>query len=584
LLFVQNTYTKFLIGTRNFFHRKRKKNTMNTQTLHTRVCTVTLLMIPALMLIPTSLGAQDFDTYNGRSEYAVLKDATEWINDVCRTTRVQGPLVEWNQTYGTTKWDDCSAMELSPDGGYLFAGTTNANGYDDGGDCWLVKTDADGDLLWEKTYGGAASDTGTDLCCTSDGGYAIIGYTRSYGAGGADMYLIKTDANGVEQWNRTFGGSQDDLGLGIQQCADDGFILAGLTLSYGSREAWLVKTDMTGALQWEQQFCGTRPPGGYFMTVLRTAQEEYVAAGRNYLGQTSDLIVVKTTQDGTVLWEKLLGDSNCKDSALGIAATSDGSYIITGQVEHQGTEHDILLMKINSDGEELWTRNFNETIFFDTGLSVKETDDGGFLIAGEIGTNLGSQVLMDSILIKTDSTGKKEWTVTVGGAGSEGFYEATQTPDGGYIAAGSTTSYGIGSQDAWMLKFTPCENQPPDTPDAPVGKISGTIRQEYIYTTQANDPDADELNYFWDWGDGSTSGWIGPYASGAACNATHTWSKKGTYQIKVKAQDLHGGESDWATLTVTMPCSYGLLVIQLWELILQRFPHLFPLLRVLLRC
>jgi hypothetical protein len=498
---------------------------------------------------------------------------------------ISGPQEEWNKTYGGTKWDECSAVELTAEGGYIFAGTINANGYDNGGDCWLLKTDSNGDVIWQKTYGGLGSDTGTDLCTTHDGGYALIGYTRSFGAGGCDVYLIKTDSNGDEQWNRTFGGSQDDYGLAIQQCADEGFIIAGATQSYGAREAWLIKTNAAGGMEWQQRFCGNRPPGGYFMTVLRTVEDDYVAAGRNYLGDMSDsdILVVKIDRNGTIIWEKLLGDPNCKDSALGIAATSDGCYMITGQVEHQETEHDILLMKINENGEEVWIRTFNETIFFDTGLSVKETNDRGFLIAGEVGTNLNNPVLFNAILIKTDSTGMKEWSMIYGKAGSESFYEALQTPNEGYIAGGFTTSYGAGSQDALLIKFTSFENQPPDTPLRPSGSSSGNINQEYYYTTQANDPDTDEIYYFWDWGDGANSGWLGPYDSGEECNTSHTWSKKGNYEIKVKARDNHGGESDWSNpLPIKMPYSYNKTMLQFLELLFQRVPNAFQILRQLL--
>ncbi len=505
-------------------------------------------------------------------------------NEINLTIGSSGPQEEWNKTYGGTKWDECSAVELITEGGYIFAGTINANDYDNGGECWLVKTDAKGDVIWEKTYGGPRSDTGTDLCTTQDGGYALIGYTRSFGAGGSDLYLIKIDNNGDEQWNRTFGGSQDDYGLAIQQCADEGFIIAGATLSYGSREAWLIKTDATGTMQWQKRFCSDNPPGGYFMTVVRTAEEEYVAAGRNYIGDTSQIIVVKTNEDGTVLWEKLLGDSNTKEAALGMAATSDGGYIITGQVEHQETEHDILLMKINDNGDIIWTKTFNETVFFDTGLSVKVTNDGGFLIAGEVGTNLNNPVIFNAILIKTDLNGMKEWSTIYGKAGSEGFYEALQTQDAGYIAGGFTTSYGAGNQDAWLLKLSSTENQRPDTPLRPSGSSSGKIREDYTYTTQTNDADLDKLYYFWDWGDGSDSGWLGPYDSGEQCNATHAWSQKNDNEIKVKARDIHGGESDWSDpLPIKMPYTYN-PILQFLEFLFQRFPNAFPLLRQLMGC
>jgi len=492
--------------------------------------------------------------------------------------RGSGPQEEWNKTYGGNKWDECSAVEVTIDGGYIFAGTKNANGYDDGGDCWLVNTDSAGNILWEKTYGGQSSDTGSDLCKTSDGGYALVGYTRSFGAGGLDVYLIKMDAMGNEQWNKTFGGQQDDHGLAIQQCSDDGFIIAGATQSYGSSKAWLLKTDAVGTLQWEKRF-STR---GYFMTLLRIAEDEYVAAGRDYIDDTSEIIIVKTDRFGTVIWEKLLGNPTCKDSALGIAGTSDGNYIITGQVEHPETSCDIVLMKIDSDGDELWTRTFNETVFFDTGLSVKETNDGGFLIAGEVGTNLNAPVLFNAILIKTDSNGMKEWSMIYGETGSESFCEALQTQDEGFIAAGFTTSYGAGSQDAWLVKIGAVENQRPNTPSRPSGNSSGNTNDEYTYTTSTIDPDGDQVYYKWDWGDGTTTEWYGPYSSGEECHTSHTWTLRGNYEIKVKSKDTNGGESDWSDpLPITMPYSFNRPLPQLLVLLLERFPNAFPLLRQL---
>ena len=489
------------------------------------------------------------------------------------------PQEEWNKTYGGNKWDECSAVEVTIDGGYIFAGTKNANGYDTDGDCWLVKTDSYGNVLWEKIFGGQGSDTGTDLCKTSDGGYAIVGYTRTFGAGGLDVYLIKTDATGNEQWNKTFGGQQDDHGLAIQQCSDNGFIIAGATQSYGPSKAWLLKTDAVGTLQWEKRF-STR---GYFMTLLRTAEDEYVAAGRDYIDDTSEIIIVKTDRFGTVIWEKLLGNPTCKDSALGIAATSDGNYILTGQVEHPETNCDIVLMKIDNDGDELWTRTFNETVFFDTGLSVKETSDGGFLIAGEVGTNLDNPVLFDAILIKTDSNGMKEWSMIYEKAGSESFYEALQTEDEEYIAGGFTTSSGAGSQDAWLVKISAFENQRPNTPLRPSGPSSGKINQELTFTVSTTDPDGDQLFYLFDFGDGVTSFWYGPYDSGEECSASHIWFEKGNYQVKVKAQDCHGAESDWSDpLPITMPYTYKPPLLQLLELLFQRFPNAFPILRHLL--
>ena len=488
------------------------------------------------------------------------------------------PLEEWNKSYGTEIWDECVAVELTVDGGYIFSGTKGANGYDNGGDCWLFKTDLYGDIEWDKTYGGQETEMGFDMCKTADGGYAVIGLTRSFGIGGIDIFLVKTDSFGNEQWSKTFGGRGDDYGLAIQESSDGCFIIAGATRSYGSNDAWLIKTDSSGTLEWDKRFCGDKPPGGYFMTVIQTIEGEYIAAGRQYHGDTSDIIVVKTDKDGNVIWEKLIGDPDCKDSVLDIAVTSDGNYILTGQVLHPETEHDIVLMKIDSNGNEIWTRNFNETPFFDTGMSVEETSDGGFLIAGEIGTNLNNPVIYDSILIKTDYNGNKEWSMIFGGEGSDGCYDAHQTTDGGYIAACFTTSFDISSQDAWILKFASFENQRPNKPLRPSGEINGKIGIEYSYTISTTDPNGDEIFYLFDWGNGMTSFILGPYNSGEECNASGIWFEKGNYEIKVKAIDIHGAESEWSDpLAVSMPryrTKFEINILRLFDLENSRFPLL----------
>lgn len=493
------------------------------------------------------------------------------------------PVEELNKTFGGIKWDECSAIELTSDGGYVLGGTIDANGYDDNGDCWLFKIDSYGNLEWENTYGGHSSEMGVDICKTSDGGYAFIGCTRSFGSGGGDFYLIKTDAIGIELWNKTFGGPGYDHGLAIQACSDSGFIIAGATQSFGANEAWLIKTDETGNLQWEKRFCGSRPPGGYFMTVLETSEGDYVAAGRNYLGDTSDIIVVKTDEYGNVIWEELLGNQNYKESAMDIIETDDGNYVVTGQILNADTDHDILLMKIDDDGNEIWTQIFIETPFFDTGLSLEKTSDGGFLVAGEIGTNLNNPVMFDSILIKTNSMGNKEWSMRLGGSGSDSFYEALQTIDGGYIAAGFTTSYGLGSQDAWVIKLANFENQIPNKPLRPTGITEGSINNEYTYSTTAVDPDGDVLFYLFFWDDGTDSGWLGPYSSGEECNASHTWMSKGNYNIKVKAKDINGAESDWSDpLPISMPRNrflHNSFILKLFE----RFQIIFHMFQYILR-
>ncbi|MCG2676856.1 hypothetical protein L6304_06800, partial [bacterium] len=149
------------------------------------------------------------------------------------TLLAQAPDTLWTKTYGGKGFDEGSSVQQTSDGGYIIAGCTGSFA----GrwlDVYLVRTDANGNALWTKTYGGKDIDGGSSVQQTSDGGYIIAGYTESFGAGGQDVYLIRTDANGNALWTKTYGGKDNDGGSSVQQTSDGGYIIAGCTGSFGA--------------------------------------------------------------------------------------------------------------------------------------------------------------------------------------------------------------------------------------------------------------------------------------------------------------------------------------------------------------
>jgi hypothetical protein len=152
---------------------------------------------------------------------------------------------EWNQTFGGSAQDYANSILQTTDGGYIIAGRTESN---DEGDVWLIKTDSEGNEEWNKTFGGSDSDRGRSVQQTADGGYIVAGYTQSFGNGSFDAWLIKTDSQGNEEWDKTFGGSDYDAAKSVQQTTDGGYIIAGDTYSFGNGEndVWLIKTDSQG--------------------------------------------------------------------------------------------------------------------------------------------------------------------------------------------------------------------------------------------------------------------------------------------------------------------------------------------------
>ena len=544
--------------------------------------------------------------------------------------------VEWTNTFGGSNIDVGYFVEQTSDGGYIITGYTRSYGAS-GHNVWLLKTDSSGTEQWNKTFGGTADDEGEAVQQTSDGGYIITGWTKSYGAGAKDLWLIKADNEGNEQWNKLFGGTSDDGGTSVRQTTDGGYITAGYTSSYGagSVDAWLIKTDASGNQVWNKPLGGASSDGAW--CVQQTTDGGYVLTGWTYSygpGYIGNVWLVKTDNLGNQQWNKPYGGDDV-DRGYCVSQTTDGGYIITGYTDSFGAGlDDMLLIKTDSSGNEQWTKTFGGS-GRDYGNSVQHTISGGYIIAGyTLSYGAGSE---DVWLVKTDSDGNLEWDETFGGSASDVGYCVEQTSDLGYIVTGHTLSYGAGVHDVWLIKLasdetsplavdaggpyegfigdpinfigtvgggvppyiynwdfgdgntstqqTPThiyvyaenytviltitdnsgnissddtwanieiENNPPNTPNIS-GPASAKPKVEIEYTFETTDPEQDNIFYYVDWGDGTNSSWVGPYASGEEIKIKHKWSFKNVYRMKCKVKDTNEAESNWGTFDITIP-------------------------------
>ena len=347
----------------------------------------------------------------------------------------------WIRNYGGAGDDLGLSVQQTSDGGYIVTGYTNSFG--NGNQVYLIKTNASGDTLWTKTYGGTRDDGGYSVQQTQDGSYIVAGYTNSFGSG-SQVYFIKTNASGDTLWTRAYGGARDDAGFSVQQTQDMGYIVAGRTISFGdSFQVYLIKTNTLGDTLWTRAYGGADWDEGF--SVQQTQDTGYIIAG--YSRSIAQVYLIKTNARGDTLWTRHYGGAG-DDGGRAVLQTQDGGFIVVGWSFSLGNFNQVYLIKTNAGGDTLWTRTYGGTDN-EVGYSVRQTQDGGFIIAGYTWSfGNGSQVY----LIKTNASGDTLWTRTYGGASLDGGWSVQQTSDGGYIIAGGTISFGDTLGDVYLIK------------------------------------------------------------------------------------------------------------------------------------
>ncbi|MGD2215819.1 MAG: hypothetical protein PVJ64_03640 [Gemmatimonadales bacterium] len=362
-----------------------------------------------------------------------------------------GPAV-FSHTIGGPGTEVGNAVRELPGGGYIVVGYTSSFGAG-AEDVYLVRTDAAGDTLWTRAIGGPGGDFGWDIRATGDGGYIVVGFTNSLGAGGDDVYVIRTDAEGSALWTRTYGGPDDERAWAFHETSDGGYVIAAQTESYGAGEwdLYLLRIDASGDTVW------TRTLGGPGIDRV-FATEPTSDGGSVFAGITSDgaagpldATLVRIDSVGDVVWAHSYGGEG-SDIGHGVAPAPDGGFLLVGYTDSFGAgANDIYLVRTDGSGAALWTRTVGDA-GDDRAMMGAPMTGGGYAIAGYAS---GGAEYWSARLTAVSDDGTTLWSESFGSEGTDRGVMLQETADGAFIFTGGIWSEQDLAPDLFLAKIPP---------------------------------------------------------------------------------------------------------------------------------
>lgn len=385
------------------------------------------------------------------------------------------PSIMWKKTYGGSEFDGAYSIKQTYDDGYVVAGFSNSKDGDVSENAnsnehyWVLKLDKDGDIEWEKTYGSSSADYAHDIQQTSDKGYIVVGNSNGsfidFGQrlGKSDYGIIKLDSIGNVEWEKAYGGDLNDIAEAVQQTKDGGYIVAGrsesessyLGYNNGYFDFWILKLNSIGVIDWKKHYGGIDDDKPYSMTISKDGG--YVIAGYTRSKNIDlelkngfeDFWVIKIDNIGNIIWEKTYGGTS-NERAHSIKETNEGGFIIAGWSESNDQdvgdnygEEDYWVIKLDSEGNLEWEQNYGGWSS-DKAESIYQTNDGGYVVAGSSFSDnkdiAENNGGLDFWILKLDSLGYIDWERNYGGSYWEWANTVIQDRDGNIIVAGQTGS------------------------------------------------------------------------------------------------------------------------------------------------
>lgn len=313
------------------------------------------------------------------------------------------------------------------------------------------------EVVWEKTYGGSRDDVALDIIRCGDEGFIIAGYSRSFGleGEGLDVYLLKVDGDGDKLWEKTYGGDKTDYAQGVVESGDGGFVVVGYTesLSARIRDVYALKVDGDGDKVWEKIHGGDKTDLAY--DVVRSGDGGFIVVGQStsFGGGVWDVYLLKMDGMGDRVWEKTYGVSKV-DYCRCVTGSGDGGFVVAGSTYPPGREDtDVYVLKIDSQGNLVWNVTFGGSSM-DMAWDIVGSGEGGFVVAGE--SHSSDTGKSEVYLLKIDGDGDRVWEKTYSTSGgldrAKGIVECG---DGGFVVAGDSYTLGAGgySLDVYLLKI-----------------------------------------------------------------------------------------------------------------------------------
>jgi hypothetical protein len=323
-------------------------------------------------------------------------------------------------------------VQQTVDWGYVLTGHTMSYGAG-GGDGYIIKTDTAGVISWAKSWGGNNFEQPHAVTTTSDGSIIFTGLSQTYGAGSNDVFAVSMDKNGTTNWARVYGTSASEQGWGIKEISNGGFVMSG---TIGS-DALLLRTISSGNITWTKKYGTTNAE--LINSLELTSSGGYLLAGTTGTSPNNNMYVLNIDANGTLLWDRTIGGTG-EENGFMAKQTTDGGILVAGMTSSYGTgtDYDAYLVKLNSAGTLLWSKTYGTTRF-EVLHDLEQTNDGGYLLTGYVYTPPGSN--FDALAIKISSNGTLISAKSYGSGNQESAVSSDYCTDGGLILVSQSNGF-----------------------------------------------------------------------------------------------------------------------------------------------